>query len=70
MLRLRDLREDHDLTQTEVAGRLNCSQECYSRYESEARAIPLGALAQLADLYGTSVDYIMRRTNEMKPYPK
>ena len=69
MLRLRDLREDHDLNQTQLAQYLNCSQVCYARYESGSREIPLEALIALAKYYRTSVDYILRLTDEICPYP-
>ncbi len=63
MNRLRDLREDHDLTQEALAQLLNCSQTAYSRYESEKRDIPTGVLKQLADYYHTSIDYLLCRTD-------
>lgn len=66
--RLRDLREDMDLKQHEIAAILNCSQPCYSRYEKGGRDIPTYVLCQLADFYHTSVDYILCRTDEKKPY--
>lgn len=68
-LRIRDLREDNDLTQAEVATLLNVSQATYSRYETEALAIPHSALEILADHYKTSVDYLLGRTNNPTPYP-
>lgn len=68
--RLRDLREDSDLKQRDLAAVLNCSQACYSRYELGNREIPMELLCQLADYYCTSVDYILGRTDEIKPYPK
>ncbi len=69
-LRLRDLREDSDLTQKEVSGMLNIAQNTYSQYENGARQIPLETLSALADFYSTSVDYILERTDERRPYPK
>lgn len=105
--RLRDLREDMDLYQKDIADYLHCSQVTYSRYELGTREIPLESLNALADLtqkqvaqylqmsqtgyskyetgendiptvvwehladfYGVSVDYLMGRTDEKKPYPK
>lgn len=67
--RIRDLREDKDLTQTEIAKYLNISQRSYSRYENDERGIPIEILSQLADFHGTSVDYLINRTNQKKPYP-
>lgn len=70
MLRIRDLREDNDYKQREIAEYLHCDQSDYSKYEREQRNIPLWALHKLADLYDTSIDYLTGRTDEMKPYPK
>ena len=69
-LRLRDLREDRDLSQTQIAKMLNCSQQTYSRYESHTTEIPLESLIVLAQFYKTSVDYLLGITNVNKPYPK
>ena len=68
--RIRDLREDQDHTQNELAHLLNCTQVCCSHYENGKRNIPAGVLEALADFYGVSVDYLMGRTNVKKPYPK
>lgn len=62
--RIRDLREDHDLTQTDLAKILNCSQRSYSYYESGGHDIPTQTLIKLADYYNVSVDYILGRTNK------
>jgi len=67
--RIRDLREDRDLTQKDVAQFLNCSQGCYSYYESGRRDIPTEVLMRLADYYKTSTDYLLGRTNCKEPYP-
>lgn len=67
--RIRDLREDRDLYQRDLAQYLQCSQVCYSHYEIGKRDIPSGVLIKLADFYQTSVDYILERTDERKPYP-
>ena len=67
--RLRDLREDRDIKQKDIGAYLNCSQACYARYESGSREIPLEALIALAKYYRTSVDYILRLTDEIRPYP-
>ncbi len=66
--RLRDLREDRDLKQTELAKYLSCSQECYSLYENGKRDIPTDVLIKLARFYNTSVDYILGLTDNIKPY--
>ena len=68
--RLRDLREDRDMKQKEVAAYLMCDQSLYSKYEREERPLPLELACKLADLYNVSVDYLACRTNEKKPYPK
>jgi len=69
-LRLRDLREDHDIKQQTLAALLNCSQVTYSRYETGSHEIPLQALITLADYYHTSVDYLLGLTDEPAPYPR
>ncbi len=61
--RIRDLREDHDLTQKQVAAALNCSQQVYSNYELGQRDLPTAVLLALADFYGVSTDYILGRTD-------
>jgi transcriptional regulator with XRE-family HTH domain len=68
--RIRNLREDKDLKQTELAAMLNCTQVCYSNYENGKRDIPTSVLILLADYYDTSVDYLLGRTSEKKPYRK
>jgi len=62
--RLRDLREDKDLTQAQVAAMLGMSQTGYSKYETGENDIPTQILIKLADFYNTSVDYILNRTND------
>lgn len=62
-LRIKDLREDNDLTQKEVAKVLMCDQSLYSKYERGEREIPLSLLIKLADCYGTSLDYLTCRTD-------
>lgn len=66
--RIRNLREDTDMTQTQIANLLHISQRTYSRYENDERAIPIEILSQLADIHNTSVDYLIGRTNIKKPY--
>lgn len=68
--RIRDLREDRDLLQKDLADYLNCSQVCYSNYEIGKRDIPTETLSKLAEFYNTSTDYLLGRTDEKKPYPK
>ena len=70
MNRLRDLREDNDLTQQKLADILSCSQTTYSRYESEELNIPVVSLKKLAKFYNTSIDYLVCLTNEKKPYKR
>ena len=69
-LRIRDLREDRDLTQKQVAEYLLCDQSLYSKYEREERPLPLEYAVKLADFYGASVDYLLGRTSVKKPYNK
>jgi len=68
--RIRNLREDKDMKQSEIARFLNCTQACYSNYENGKRDIPTETLIMLADFYNVSVDYLLGRTNEKRPYPK
>ena len=67
--RIRDLREDHDLTQTQVAKMLGMSQTGYSKYETGENDLPTQILIQLADFYQTSVDYLLGRTDVSTPLP-
>ena len=67
--RIRDLREDRDLYQKDLAEYLKCTQVCYSHYEMGKRDIPTEVLLRLADFYGTSTDYLLGRTDEKVPYP-
>ncbi len=68
--RLKDMREDHDLSQLEVAEYLNMKQPQYSRYERGIRDIPTDILIKLAEFYKTSTDYLLGLTNNTKPYDK
>lgn len=68
--RIRDLREDSDLTQKQIAEYLNMSQTGYSKYETGENDIPSVVWQSLADFYKTSVDYLMGRTDEKMPYSK
>ena len=64
--RIRDLREDHDLTQKQMADILNCSQQVYSNYELGQRDIPTDILIKLAGFYKVTTDYILGLTDEPK----
>ena len=66
--RLKDMREDRDLLQTDVAALLGISQTVYSRYERGFQTIPVIHLLKLADFYNTSTDFLLGRTNNPKPY--
>ena len=67
--RLRDLREDHDKTQQEIADVLGTSQTMYARYERGANERPVRHLIKLADYYHVSTDYLLGRTDRPEPYP-
>lgn len=66
--RIRDMREDRDLTQTQVAEILHMSQPGYSKYESGDNDIPTAILIQLARIYNTSIDYLLGETDNPKRY--
>ncbi len=70
MNRLKEIREDNDLLQKDVAKVINVSQRGYSHYETEDVNIPVETLKKLADYYHTSIDYLLYQTDERKPYPK
>ena len=67
--RIRDLREDRDLTQTQIAKILGMSQTGYSKYETGENDLPTSILIKLSDYYGVSIDYILGMTDEPKRYP-
>ena len=67
-MRLKDLREDSDKTQGEIAKYLHIKQNTYSQYENGQRQIPIRSLIALARYYNTSVDYLLGLTQERKPY--
>ena len=69
-LRIRDLREDRDLSQQTIADFLQVHQTTYSDYELERINTPVSVLHKLADFYNVSVDYLLGRTNVKEPYPK
>ena len=68
-MRIRDMREDRDLTQKQLADHLHIRQNTYSRYETGQRQLPLDVLIALARYYKTSADYLLGLTDERKPYP-
>ena len=68
-MRIRDLREDNDLTQKQLAEYLHIKQNTYSQYENGQRQLPIDALIALAKFYKTSTDYILGLTDQRKPYP-
>jgi len=67
--RVKDLRDDRDLSQQKLADYLHCSQRAYSHYELGDVDIPTGILSKLADFHSTSVDYLLGRTDIKEPYP-
>lgn len=68
--RLKEIKEDKDLKQSEVAKALGIKQQQYSEYEIGKRLIPINYLSDLADFYCTSIDYLLGKTDQRKPYPK
>ncbi len=68
--RIRNLREDHDLTQTQIAKILGMSQTGYSKYETGENDIPTSILIELSMYYKTSIDYILGLTDQKESYPK
>ena len=67
-LRIRDMREDRDLRQRDIAEYLHCDQSLYSKYEREERPIPFEMMVKLALFYKTSIDYLAGLTDNPKPY--
>lgn len=68
--RIRDLREDDDLKQWQMAEYLKCSQRTYSDYENGKVRVPVDVFIELSRYYGTSVDYLLELTDEKKAYPR
>lgn len=68
--RLKEIREDRSLTQSDIAKILKTTQQQYSKYELGIQIIPLEKINILADFYNTSIDYLVGRTNIRKPYPE
>ena len=69
-LRIRDLREDRDLKQKQIANYLLCDQSLYSKYERGERELPLRLAVKLAEYYGVSMDYLVGLTDARTPYPR
>lgn len=70
MLRIKDIREDRNIKQIEIAKKLNVSQTNYSKYELGKINIPIETLKKIAIILNTSIDYLLGLTNETKPYPR
>ncbi len=70
LMRLKDLREDSDIKQKDIAAYLHIKQNTYSQYENGQRQLPIDALIMLAKFYNVSTDYILELTNIPTPYPK
>lgn len=68
-MRLKDIREDNDITQQQLAQILHIKQNTYSQYETGQRQLPIDALISIAAFFNTSTDYILGLTDETKPYP-
>ena len=68
--RIRNLREDSDLTQQQMADMLFINRRTYSSYETGVRGLPIETLCQIADIFGTSTDYLLDRTDIKEPYTK
>lgn len=68
--RIKELREDNDMLQKQIAIALNITRQQYGLYETGQRKIPLEKVIVLANFYNTSIDYIVELTNEIKPYPR
>ncbi len=69
VMRIKDIREDRDLTQNTIAEFLHVKQNTYSQYENGQRKLPIDMLIALARYYETSTDYLLGLTDEMQPYP-
>ena len=68
--RIRELREDKDLSQRQIGQILNMSQTGYNQYEIGKNDLPTNVLIKLSEFYGVSVDYLLGLTDVMKPYPR
>lgn len=69
-MRLRNLREDHDITQEDLAAHLHIKQNTYSQYETGQRQPPIDILIRVAQYYHTSLDYLLELTDQPEPYPR
>lgn len=70
MLRIKDIREDKEMKQKDVAMKLNVTQTNYSKYELGKINIPIETLKKMSVIFDTSIDYLLGLTNEIKPYPR
>ena len=68
--RIKDLREDNDWTQQNIADMLHISRSAYSAYENGTNAVPIEVLIRLSDIFGTSIDYLLELTNNPSPYKR
>lgn len=68
--RIKNLREDNDWTQQYIADMLHISRSTYSAYENGANAVPIDVLIQLAQIYNTSIDFLLDQTDDPRPYPR
>lgn len=69
-VRIRNLREDQDLSQSALAEKLGLTQRTYSRYENADSMMPLDVLIKIADFYNVSIDYLLERTDSPRRYPR
>lgn len=69
-MRLRELREDRDITQSALAEALHIRQNTYSQYETGQRQLPIETLIRLTEIFDTSADYILEITDDPRPYPR
>ena len=70
MFRIRDMREDNNMSQTQIAQLLGIQQNSYSQIENGINNLQIDHLIKLAKFYNTSTDYLLGLTNEIKPYPR
>ncbi|MBE6969840.1 MAG: helix-turn-helix transcriptional regulator [Ruminococcaceae bacterium] len=68
--RIKNLREDKDWTQQEIADMLHISRSAYSAYENGANAVPIDVLIQLSQIHNTSIDYLLEQTDDPRPYER
>ncbi len=68
--RIKDLRQDNDWTQQNMADMLHISRSAYSAYENGANAVPIEVLIRLSQIFGTSIDYLLEQTDDPSPYER